>query len=31
MNIKKQSAGVWVNLIAAILALASLKRRKEEN
>lgn len=24
MNIKKQSAGVWVNLIAAILALASL-------
>lgn len=24
MNIKKQSAGVWVNLIVAILALASL-------
>lgn len=24
MNIKKQSAGVWVNLIAAILAVASL-------
>lgn len=24
MNIKKQSAGVWVNLIAAVLAVASL-------